>query len=310
MSHPSACPASGEIPQYNGNCTGCAGQGGANKYYCATTDTCWQDSSCGDQCGQGECIGNPSSCPPPGTVPAYAGNCTGCTSSSGGNAYYCADTNQRWCWPNQGCGDSCVDCVAYPRNCPPAGEIPQYNNNCTFCAGSRGANKYYCADSDANTCWETGSCGGNCTKCIVSANSCPSRGEVPQYDGNCSACTAVGNDWYCGLTNTCWDSANCGMQCGDGQLCVAFAKDCAPPGTLPGYAGNCTGCTSASGANKWFCTSSNLCYASSGCGGCSPCDGASDDCPSTQSHKDVVVQPAQKQMPANPKGLPERRRRL
>ena len=263
------------VPGYNGNCTGCTADYGANGYYCADTNqlTCWASSGCGGSCV--DCVAQPDNCPPAGQVPQFNTNCTGCTSSAGANGYYCADTNRQTCWRDSTCGGSCVDCVAFTQNCPPDGEVPQYNGNCSACTSSSGANGYYCADPGVGTCWTEEGCGESCRVCVAYSRNCPKPGELPVYNGNCTGCTSAGNGYYCQDPGalTCWATSDCGGSC---RMCYAFANQCPKPGEVPQYNGNCTMCTGSQGANGYYCTASNTCWSGEGCGPSGFCPSA--DC--------------------------------
>jgi len=111
-----AFPSAAQVdPRYDHNCSGCTSSAGANGWYCANSGVCWAVSGCGGQCA--DCVALPSGCPAPGELPQYNGNCTACTSSTGGNGYYCADPGQGTCWSGTGCGGGCENCIAFPAAC-------------------------------------------------------------------------------------------------------------------------------------------------------------------------------------------------
>ena len=57
---PSECPVSGELPQFNGDCIACVGQG----YFCAHSGDCWTGASmCRAACNGTDCAAFSFQCP-------------------------------------------------------------------------------------------------------------------------------------------------------------------------------------------------------------------------------------------------------
>ena len=228
-------PSNVPLPGYDGNCTGCSTAGG---WYCGDTDrkTCWKGPGCGGDCRW--CIANfvHHECPLPGQVPQYNDNCTACLAAFQETTFYCADTTSRTCWAEAGCGGNCTACVEMPRQCPRRGAIPQFDYHCRQCVSPSGGNAFYCADVPKYTCWLTDDCGGDCVDCVAEPQDCPPSQEIPQFNGNCSACTSgPWNGMYCIASRTCWDSAVLGS-CGGGcpaDKCVFGPTQCPPAGSVP-----------------------------------------------------------------------------
>jgi len=277
------------LPQYNGNCVACTGPG----YYCNIDGSCWNAAGCGEsQCRYNttQCYGTPRQCIP-GTLPQYDNNCVACT----GAGYYCPGNGT--CWQTvAACQGGCATtCYGSTSQCsgsvtpapvsPSSPTYPQYNGNCVACTGPG----YYCPT--AQTCWVlSADCNNNCagTTCYSGPSQCsatpsPSSGTLPQYNGNCIACTGPG--YYCPGNATCWSqyaqcNSNCAITCYSGPAqCPATAAPGA--GTLPQYDGNCVACTGPG----YYCPSAATCWqtssgCSSGCGGAT-CYSAPAQCSSS-----------------------------
>ena len=207
--YPQNCPVvPGEVPKYNSNCSGCTGggggSGGANAWYCGSTNICWDSPTyCSSNCNQ-NCFTEPYQCPgfqtpaptpaqtvaptPSGQpIPAYNGNCVGCSGTPGANAWYCPLTAT--CWTTNQCGGQCPvnQCIGSPASCP-----------------------------------VTNAPGTN----APSGTAVPS-GEIPAFNGNCNQCTSTtaGNGFYCTTSGLCWASKDeCSTTCGTG--CVAYTYQC------------------------------------------------------------------------------------
>jgi len=95
---------------------------------------------------------------------------------------------------------------------------------------------------------------------------------LPQYNGNCLACTGPG--YYCTTDYTCWSSSNCGSSPCIGSTCLGSSSLCAtapsaPAGSLPQYFNNCPACATS----HYYCAAAASCWTSSTCGS-SPCIGS------------------------------------
>ena len=153
--------------------------------------------------------------PPSPTYPQYDGNCVACT----GPGYYCPTAQTCWVL-SADCNNNCAGTTCYsgPSQCsatpsPSSGTLPQYNGNCIACTGPG----YYCPGNA--TCWsQYAQCNSNCAiTCYGSTSQCPATaapgtGTLPQYDGNCVACTGPGS--YCPPAATCFHtSSGCSVHC-------------------------------------------------------------------------------------------------
>ena len=256
----SAAASKGPVPQYNGNCTGCID---AAHYYCAADNTCWStDFECNTDCGFAVCKTRRSECdeptppPVPGILPQYKGHCAQCTAV----AYYCSDS--QLCYSDlTNCRYHCVLCYEAPSQCPGHsnnGTLPQYNGNCVACTGP----EYYCPSS--TLCFvSAAACGVGCgVPCYSLPAQCsaapptPSSYRLPQYDGDCIACTGPG--YYCPTTTLCYALASpCTADCGGIECYVTPTQCTTSNSTLPQYNGNCSACTGASGA---YCAGDNKCW--------------------------------------------------
>ena len=162
-------------------------------------------------------VARPPTPVPSGEAPAYNGNCTACTGTF--NGWYCTATNVCWSILSS-CVDTCGTCVAHgaPWTCP--GTLPPYNGNCGACTDASEARGWYCTAT--GTCWAVAAyCSDACAggQCVRTRAQCPvtpvPRGELPQYNGNCTGCVTAGNAWYCLSTNLCWTNEVCDYACGD-----------------------------------------------------------------------------------------------
>ena len=223
-------------------------------------------------------------------LPEYNGNCVACT----GPGYYCPLTTI--CYSSSStCNSGCAttSCYTSTSDCSSgtspstSGLLPAYNGNCVACTGPG----YYCPLT--TICYSSSSsCSSGCaaTSCYASTSSCSSgtspstAGLLPQYDGNCVACTGPG--YYCPTTTLCYSSStNCNSGCT--ATCYTGSSSCgsspSTAGSLPAYNGNCIACTSAG----YYCSSSRTCWSgsstcSSNCGG-SSCLAFNSQCSSSNS---------------------------
>jgi hypothetical protein len=165
-------------------------------------------------------------------------------------------------------------------SCQTAGDL--------FCGGAccSPSDPYYCASN--NTCYPTQlaaatACGGSCTGCVtattLSCASSPAGYCAVAGDLFCSGstCCAPGNPYYCASTNLCYTTqaeatAACGSSC---DHCAESCVYATASGTCASGQRNCGGGHCCADAYPYFCSITNLCYATAAgaVGACGPiCD--------------------------------------